>query len=139
MALLPIFGRVAAPSTRCIALKNSLQLENTTILDVVYITRPANVSTARPCQLSAPVTAAPLPASTLSSILRPHLLCMPRRGSPIPGIDYVDLDYETSLHFATIGSANGNDGESDDFAGLPAAYSSGGSALSTPTATVRAP
>ncbi|KAJ7903042.1 tannase and feruloyl esterase [Mycena leptocephala] len=105
-ALLPVFGRAAAPSTRCVALKNSLQLENTTILDVRTSRRPGPAN----CLLQSPLHHCP--ASTSSSILRPHLLYIPRRGSPIPGIDYVDLDYETSLHFATIGSDNGHDGES---------------------------
>jgi hypothetical protein len=60
LGLLSTFARAADPSVKCLALKNTLQLENTTILDAAYIAAPANVSTAGSCQSVALVSAAPL-------------------------------------------------------------------------------
>ncbi|KAJ7690845.1 tannase and feruloyl esterase [Mycena rosella] len=131
--LLPTFVRAGEdPSAKCLGLKNTLRLENTTILDVAYITAPTNVSTAGSCQSSAPVTAAPLCRvyfvinTTATSAVHAEawlpdtwygrFLGLGNRG--LNGcIDYNDLDYGTSLHFAAIGSDNGHDGTSGS--GLP--------------------
>ncbi|KAF7365752.1 Carboxylic ester hydrolase [Mycena venus] len=129
--LLPIFGRAAEdPAARCLALKNTLQLENTTILDVAYVAAPTNVSATGSCQLYAPVTAAPLCRvyfvinSTATSAVHAEAWLPDTWYGRFLGlgngglngcIDYVGLDYGTSLHFAAVSSDNGHDGNS----GLP--------------------
>ncbi|KAJ7778149.1 tannase and feruloyl esterase [Mycena metata] len=117
-------------SAKCLALKNNLQLENTTILDVSYIAAPTNVSTAGSCQSSAPVTAAPLCRvyfvinTTDTSAVHAEAWLPDTWFGRFLGlgngglngcIEYVDLDYGASLHFATVSSDNGHDGAS----GLP--------------------
>ncbi|KAJ7031945.1 tannase and feruloyl esterase [Mycena alexandri] len=103
--LLSAFSRVGAAdlSAKCLALGNSLQLENTTILDVSYIAAPTNVSTLGSCQSSAPVTAAPLCCvyfAWLPDTWFGRFLGLGNGG--LNGcIQYVDLDYGASLHFAT--------------------------------------
>ncbi|KAJ7800999.1 tannase and feruloyl esterase [Mycena olivaceomarginata] len=124
--LLPAFVRAEEdPSSKCLGLKNTLQLENTTILDVAYIAAPTNVSTAGSCQSSAPVTAAPLCRvyfvinTTATSAVHAEAWLPDTWYGRFLGlgnggfngcIDYGDLDYGTSLHFAAIASDNGHDG-----------------------------
>ncbi|KAJ7202625.1 tannase and feruloyl esterase [Mycena pura] len=127
-----VFALVATsdPSQKCLALKSGLHLENTTILDVSYIPDPTNVTTPGSCQSSAPVTAAPLCRvqfvinTTSTSAVHAEawlpdtwfgrFLALGNGG--LGGcVDYIGLDYGTSLHFASIGSDNGHDGTS----GLP--------------------
>ncbi|KAJ6529801.1 tannase and feruloyl esterase [Mycena capillaripes] len=128
--LLPAFGRAADLSAKCLALKRTLQLENTTILNVAYLEAPATVSTAGSCQSSAAVSAGPLcrvyfVTNTTSTSAVHGEAWLPDtwygrflglgNGGLNGCIDYVGLDYGTSLHFATVGSDNGHDGSS----GLP--------------------
>ncbi|KAJ7722377.1 tannase and feruloyl esterase [Mycena metata] len=124
--LLFFFARVEEhPAAKCLGLKDTLQLENTTIIHVAYITAPTNVSTAGSCQSSAPVTAAPLCRvylvinTTATSAVHAEAWLpdtwygrfLGLGNSGLGGcIDYNSLDYGTSLHFATIGSDNGHDG-----------------------------
>ncbi|KAJ7750795.1 tannase and feruloyl esterase [Mycena metata] len=121
-------GHAAADqSAKCLALQNSLHLENTTILNVAYIATATNVSTPGICQSTAPVTAAPLcrvqflinTTSTsavhaeawLPDVWFGRFLGLGNGG--LGGcIDYVNLDYGTQLHFAAVGSDNGHDGGS---------------------------
>ncbi|KAJ6452480.1 tannase and feruloyl esterase [Mycena sanguinolenta] len=124
------FARAEDQSSRCLALKNTLNLENTTILNVAYIASPLNVSTAGSCQSSAPVTAAPLCRvylvinTTATSAVHAEAWLPDSWYGRLIGlgngglngcIEYADLDYTTSLHFAAIASDNGHDGAS----GLP--------------------
>ncbi|KAJ7742352.1 tannase and feruloyl esterase [Mycena maculata] len=112
-------------SAKCLALKNSLHLENTTILNVTYIPAATNVSTPGTCQSTAPVTAAPLcrvyfVINTTSSSAVHAEAWLPDtwfgrflglgNGGLGGCIDYANLDYGTSLHFAAVGSDNGHDG-----------------------------
>ncbi|KAJ6492482.1 tannase and feruloyl esterase [Mycena vitilis] len=130
--LIPAFGHAADPSTNCLALKSTLQLENTTILDVAYLglDTSANVSTAGSCQSSALVSAAPLcrvyfVTNTTSTSAVHGEAWLPDtwygrflglgNGGLSGCIDYVSLDYGVSLNFATVGVDNGHDGSS----GLP--------------------
>ncbi|KAJ7830748.1 tannase and feruloyl esterase [Mycena olivaceomarginata] len=130
LGLLSTFARAADPSVKCLALKNTLQLENTTILDAAYIAAPANVSTAGSCQSVALVSAAPLCRvylvinTTATSAVHAEAWLpdtwygrfMGLGNGGLGGcINYADLDYATSLHFAAIGSDNGHDGQT----GLP--------------------
>ncbi|KAF7365638.1 Carboxylic ester hydrolase [Mycena venus] len=129
-ALLSTFVFATDPQTKCLALKNTLRLENTTILDVAYINAPAIVSTAGSCQSSASVTAAPLcrvyfvTNTTSTSALHAEAWLPDTWYGRFLGLgngglngclDYVGLDYGSSLHFAVVGSDNGHDGSS----GLP--------------------
>ncbi|KAJ7249407.1 tannase and feruloyl esterase [Mycena rebaudengoi] len=133
LAAAPLFSfplGTLGQSAKCLALKQSLHLENTTILDVAYITAPTNVSTPGSCQSSVPVTSAPLcrvqfvinttPTSAvhaeawLPDTWFGRFLATGNGG--LGGcIDYLSLDYGASLHFATFGTDNGHDGQS----GLP--------------------
>ncbi|KAF8142905.1 tannase and feruloyl esterase [Mycena galopus ATCC 62051] len=131
LGLLPALVHAAAdPSAKCLALQNTLVLENTTILDVTYVPSPANISTAGSCQSFAPVTAAPLCRvylvvnTSATSSVRAEAWLPDRWYGRFLGvgngglngcIEYADLDYATSLHFAAIGSDNGHDGPN----GLP--------------------
>ncbi|KAJ6569732.1 tannase and feruloyl esterase [Mycena vulgaris] len=115
----------AAQSTKCLALKHSLHLENTTILNVTYVAAPTNVSTPGVCQSSAPVSAAPL--CRVQFIINTTATSAVHAETWLPDtwfgrflglgngglggcIDYPNLDYGASLHFAAIGSDNGHDG-----------------------------
>ncbi|KAJ7087920.1 tannase and feruloyl esterase [Mycena belliarum] len=115
------------PSARCLALQQSLQLENTTVLDVAYIPAPTNVSTPGSCQSTAPVTSAPLcrvqfVINTTSTSAVHAEAWLPDtwfgrflatgNGGLGGCIDYTAVDYGASLHFATFGTDNGHDGMS---------------------------
>ncbi|KAJ7739812.1 tannase and feruloyl esterase [Mycena metata] len=125
LAVLVPVRAVSTPSAKCLALQHSLHLENTTILNVAYIAAATNVSTPGTCQSTAPVTAAPLcrvqfvinTTSTsavhaeawLPDVWFGRFLGLGNGG--LGGcIDYANLDYGTSLHFAAVGSDNGHDG-----------------------------
>ncbi|KAJ6552983.1 tannase and feruloyl esterase [Mycena capillaripes] len=123
--LLPL--RAAANSTKCLALQHSLHLENTTILNATYIAAPTIVATPGTCQSTAPVTVAPLcrlqfVINTTSTSAVHAEAWLPDTwfgrflglgNSGLGGcIDYSNLDYGTSLHFAAVGSDNGHDGNS---------------------------
>ncbi|KAJ6509589.1 tannase and feruloyl esterase [Mycena vulgaris] len=116
----------AAQSTKCLALKHSLHLENTTILNVTYVAAPTNVSTPGVCQSSAPVSTAPL--CRVQFIINTTATSAVHAETWLPDtwfgrflglgngglggcIDYPNLDYGASLHFAAIGSDNGHDGD----------------------------
>ncbi|KAJ7249443.1 tannase and feruloyl esterase [Mycena rebaudengoi] len=118
-------------SAKCLALKQTLRLENTTVLNVAYVPAPAMVAT-RPgsCQASATVTSAPLcrvefVINTTSTSAVHAEAWLPNtwfgrfmatgNGGLNGCIDYGALDYGASLHFATFGTNNGHDGAS----GLP--------------------
>ncbi|KAJ6569735.1 tannase and feruloyl esterase [Mycena vulgaris] len=117
----------AAQSAKCLALKHSLHLENTTILNVTYVAAPTNVSTPGVCQSSAPVSAAPL--CRVQFIINTTATSAVHAEAWLPDtwfgrflglgngglggcIDYPGLDYGASLHFAAVGSDNGHDGGS---------------------------
>ncbi|KAK7050668.1 carboxylic ester hydrolase [Favolaschia claudopus] len=117
-------GVLADTESRCLALKDSLHLENTTILEVSYIAAPTNVSAAGSCQSSAPVTYAPLCRvyfvvnTTEASAVHAEAWLPDTWYGRFLGlgnggyhgcIDYIDLDYGTSLHFASVSSDNGLD------------------------------
>ncbi|KAJ6624184.1 tannase and feruloyl esterase [Mycena sp. CBHHK59/15] len=121
--LFPAFILCVDPASDCLALKDNLHLENTTIIDAEYISSPANVTTPGTCQSSAPVntplcrvqfvivttnTSAVHAEAWLPDIWYGRFLGVGNGG--LNGcVNYVDLDYGTSLHFATIGSDNGHD------------------------------
>ncbi|KAJ6592093.1 tannase and feruloyl esterase-domain-containing protein [Mycena vulgaris] len=122
--LLPIFA-LADPSIKCLALQHNLHLENTTILNVAYIAAPTNVTTPGICQSSAAVTATPLchvqfVINTTSTSAVHAEAWLPDtwfgrflglgNGGLGGCIDYANLDYGSSLHFAAVGSDNGHDG-----------------------------
>ncbi|KAJ7099778.1 tannase and feruloyl esterase [Mycena epipterygia] len=122
--ILPVYA-LTSQSTKCLALQKSLHLENTTILNVTYIPAATNVSTPGTCQSTAPVTAAPLcrvyfVINTTSSSAVHAEAWLPDtwfgrflglgNGGLGGCIDYANLDYGTSLHFAAVGSDNGHDG-----------------------------
>ncbi|KAJ6452481.1 tannase and feruloyl esterase [Mycena sanguinolenta] len=130
LGLRPSFAVADDQSSKCLALAKTLNLENTTILNVAYIASPTSVSTAGSCQSSAPVTAAPLcrvylviNTTTTSAVHAEAWLPDTWYGRFIGlsngglngCIEYANLDYTTSLHFAAIASDNGHDGGS----GLP--------------------
>ncbi|KAJ6569738.1 tannase and feruloyl esterase [Mycena vulgaris] len=115
----------AAQSAKCLALRHSLHLENTTILNVTYVAAPTNVSTPGVCQSSAPVSAAPL--CRVQFIINTTATSAVHAEAWLPDtwfgrflglgngalggcIDYPNLDYGASFHFATVGSDNGHDG-----------------------------
>ncbi|KAJ7710634.1 tannase and feruloyl esterase [Mycena rosella] len=121
---LPVYA-LATQSAKCLALQHSLHLENTTILNVTYIHAATNISTPGVCQSTAPVTAAPLcrvqfVINTTSSSAVHAEAWLPDiwfgrflglgNGGLGGCIDYANLDYGTSLHFAAVGSDNGHDG-----------------------------
>ncbi|EIM87541.1 tannase and feruloyl esterase [Stereum hirsutum FP-91666 SS1] len=110
----------------CDALRSTLRLENTTILEVAYIQANSSITTPGSCQSSATVSS-PLCRiyaqvnTTESSSLKfeawlPDLwygrLITIGSGGLSACIDYNDLDYTTSsFHFAAIASDSGHDGD----------------------------
>ncbi|KAJ6522369.1 tannase and feruloyl esterase [Mycena vulgaris] len=128
--LLPLSVLAADPSVNCLSLQQGLNLENTTILNVTYVAAPTNVTTPGSCQPNAPVTSAPLCRvqfvinTTSTSAVHAEAWLpdtwfgrfMATGNGGLNGcIDYIAVDYGASLHFATVGSDNGHDGQS----GLP--------------------
>ncbi|KAJ7343064.1 tannase and feruloyl esterase [Mycena albidolilacea] len=111
--------------TQCLSLQKSLYLENTTILNTTYIAAPTNITTPGICRSTAPVTSAPLcrvefviNTTSTSSVHGEAWLPDTWYGrflglgnGGLGGcVDYVALDYGSSLHFASLGTDNGHDG-----------------------------
>ncbi|KAJ7641301.1 tannase and feruloyl esterase [Roridomyces roridus] len=109
----------------CLSLRSSLQLENTTILGVSYHASPSKLKTLGVCQ-SAAGTSVPLcrvqfqtRTSESSGITAEawlpdewHGRFMAIGNGGLGGcIDYSQLDHGSALHFATVGSNNGHDGD----------------------------
>ncbi|KAF7296948.1 Carboxylic ester hydrolase [Mycena indigotica] len=140
--LLPLRGALAAlvasekrddllsPQSRCAALQTTLKLANTQILNVTYIPGPTTVSTPGSCVSSAAVNNAPLcrvqfvTNTTSTSALHGEAWLpdvwygrfLGLGNAQVGGcVDYTNLDYATSLHFAVISTDNGHDG----LTGLP--------------------
>ncbi|KAJ7777605.1 tannase and feruloyl esterase [Mycena maculata] len=109
---------------KCLALKKTLNLENTTILDVAYVAAGATVKTQGTCVPTAHVSA-PLcrvqfsvQTSTTSEVRAEAWLPDEWHGrflglgnGGLGGcIGYQELDYGSAMHFATVGTNNGHDG-----------------------------
>nr|GAT44722.1 predicted protein [Mycena chlorophos] len=119
----------ASAEERCLALKESMCLENTTILNVTYISGPTTVDTPGSCVSTTPVsealcrvyfvtnttsTSAVHAEAWLPDVWYGRFLGL--GNAQVGGcIDYADLDYGASLSFATVGTDNGHDGNT----GLP--------------------
>ncbi|KAJ7848597.1 tannase and feruloyl esterase [Mycena olivaceomarginata] len=110
---------------KCLSLKSSLTLENTTILDASYVGARSTVQPHGNCGVPKASVNAPLcrvqfsTNTTSSSSIRAEawlpdewygrFLAVGNAG--LGGcIAYRDLDYGSALHFATVGSNNGHDG-----------------------------
>ncbi|KAJ7653197.1 tannase and feruloyl esterase [Mycena polygramma] len=106
-------------------MQTHLYLENTTILNVAYIATPTNVTTPGICQSTTSVTNAPLcriqfVINTTSTSAVHGEAWLPDtwygrflglgNGGLGGCVDYIGLDYGTSLHFASVGTDNGHDG-----------------------------
>ncbi|KAF7350350.1 Carboxylic ester hydrolase [Mycena venus] len=113
--------------TRCLSLKSTLALENTTILDVSYVSGGSTVKLHGDCGVSKAFVSASLcrvqfstSTSDKSSIRAEAWLPDEWYGrflgvgnGGLGGcIAYEDLNYGSALHFATVGSNNGHDGDS---------------------------
>jgi len=127
--LVGVLGTLVAAqnaSDTCTSLKTTLALENTTILEVERIAAGANISTAGSCQSTAPVA---VDACRVYAVVNTtedstvhfevwlpdtwygRFLAVGNGG--LGGcIDYDNLNYGSTLHFATVGSDNGHDGNS---------------------------
>ncbi|KAJ7243166.1 tannase and feruloyl esterase [Mycena haematopus] len=112
--------------TRCLSLKSALFLENTTILDISYVSAGSTIKLHGNCLSKAFVTA-PLcrvqfstNTSDTSSVRAEAWLpdewygrVLGTGNGGLGGcISYRELEYGSALHFATIGSNNGHDGNS---------------------------
>ncbi|KAJ6493010.1 tannase and feruloyl esterase [Mycena sanguinolenta] len=110
---------------RCLSLKSTLVLENTTILDVSYVSGGSKLKLHGNCVPKAVVTT-PLCRVQFStntshtSSIRAEAWLPDEWYGRVLGIgngglggciSYRDLDYGSALHFATIGSNNGHDGD----------------------------
>ncbi|KIJ49214.1 hypothetical protein M422DRAFT_28181 [Sphaerobolus stellatus SS14] len=109
---------------RCLALKNTLSVENTTILDVQHIVAGSKIPTPGSCQSAATVSADVCRiyavTNTTSQSAVHFEMWLPDQwygrflavgnGGLAGCIDYMNLDYGSLQHFATIGSDNGHDG-----------------------------
>ncbi|KAJ7857316.1 tannase and feruloyl esterase [Mycena olivaceomarginata] len=110
--------------TACLALRSSLNLENTTIIDVSYVPAGSKVTTLGTCAKTAHVSA-PLcrvqffTNTTTTSVVHGEAWLPDEWYGRFLGlgngglggcIAYSGLDHGSSLHFATVGSNNGHDG-----------------------------
>ncbi|KAF7289863.1 Carboxylic ester hydrolase [Mycena indigotica] len=121
--LLSILSSQSAHEKACLSLK-TLDLENTTITRLSYVHKGSSVATSGPCTSKADVTASlcrvefTTNTSNTSSVRAEawlpdewygRFLAIGNGG--LGGcIDYAELDYGSSMHFATVGSNNGHDG-----------------------------
>ncbi|PPQ72872.1 hypothetical protein CVT24_001546 [Panaeolus cyanescens] len=110
----------------CASLQTTLRLENTTVLLAQHITSGSTISTPGSCQSSAPVSSnvcrVLAVTNTTSSSAVHWEMWLPDQwfgrflavgnGGLGGCIDYSNIDYGSSLHFATIGTDNGHDGNS---------------------------
>ncbi|KAF8580535.1 tannase and feruloyl esterase [Ramaria rubella] len=116
----------SSPSHNCAALKGRLHLQNTTIIDVTHIAAGSNITTPGSCQSNAISTVAACRVqavvNTTATSAVHFEVWLPDQwfgrflglGNGALGgcIDYTNLDYGSTLHFASIGSDNGHDGNS---------------------------
>ncbi|KAF7363682.1 Carboxylic ester hydrolase [Mycena sanguinolenta] len=115
---------------KCLALKSSLNLENTTILDVEYVLGRTTVNTPGACLGDKQHVSSPLCRVQFSTQTSPTSAIRAEAWLPDEwygrflgignaGLDgcilYNELNYGSSMHFATVGSNNGHDG----YTGLP--------------------
>ncbi|KAF7363672.1 Carboxylic ester hydrolase [Mycena sanguinolenta] len=114
---------------KCLALKSSLNLDNTTILDVAYVLGGTTVNTTGPCvdeaRVSVPLCRVQFSTQTSpTSAIRAEAWLPDEWHGRFLGLGngglggcifYNDLEYGSSMHFATVGSNNGHDG----YTGLP--------------------
>ncbi|KAJ7159984.1 tannase and feruloyl esterase [Mycena crocata] len=122
----PSAGTDLALRTKCLALKSNLHIENTSILDVSYLGSGLNFRTLGTCQSRAtstvPLCRVQFYTNTSSTSVvhaetwlpdewHGRFMGLGNRG--IAGcIPYDELDYGSSLHFATVASNSGHDGDS---------------------------
>ncbi|KAJ7058566.1 tannase and feruloyl esterase [Mycena amicta] len=110
----------------CLALKTNFTFENTAILDATYLPRPSKLSTLGSCQTSGVRNTAPIcrvqfhtNTSATSGIdaevwlpdeWNGRFMGLGNRG--LTGcIRYGELDFGSALHFATVSSNGGHDGD----------------------------
>ncbi|KAJ7624950.1 tannase and feruloyl esterase [Roridomyces roridus] len=127
--LLPLFSSWYGENyDKCLALKSSLNLDNTTILDVSYVPARGSVKTWHaPCGAKSQRTTASFcrvqfstETSSTSAIRAEAWLpdewygrfLAVGNGGLGGCIAYRDLDYGSAMHFATVASNNGHDGNS---------------------------
>ncbi|KAJ7871715.1 tannase and feruloyl esterase [Mycena olivaceomarginata] len=110
--------------TACLALKSSLNVENTTIIDVSYVPAGSKVATLGTCAERADVSVSVCRVqfftnTTTTSVVHGEAWLPDEWYGRFLGlgngglggcIDYGGLDYGSSLNFATVGSNNGHDG-----------------------------
>ncbi|KAJ7135907.1 tannase and feruloyl esterase [Mycena epipterygia] len=106
---------------RCLALKSGLHLENTTIVDVSYLTAGSKPK----AYINSPLCRVQFSTNTTStSAVRAEAWLPDEWYGRFLGVGngglggcmaYRELEYGSALHFATVGSNNGHDGNS----GLP--------------------
>ncbi|KAK6992782.1 hypothetical protein R3P38DRAFT_2569070, partial [Favolaschia claudopus] len=111
--------------SKCLLLVSHLKLENTTIIDASYVAAGSKVSTLGTCQDTADVN---VPLCRVQFVTNTTNTSMVHAEAWLPDewygrflglgngglggcIDYAHLDYGTSLHFATVASNNGHDGQ----------------------------
>ncbi|KAJ6548064.1 tannase and feruloyl esterase [Mycena sp. CBHHK59/15] len=119
---------------KCLSLKSNLNfLENTTILDVSYVPGASKLTPLGTCggtaYANAPLCRVQFVTNTTDSSAIHAEAWLPDNwhgrflglgnGGLGGCIDYVGLDYGTSLHFAAVGSNNGHDGSGRPFLGHP--------------------
>ncbi|KAJ7135924.1 tannase and feruloyl esterase [Mycena epipterygia] len=120
------------PHAKCLALKSSLHLENTTILDVSYLTAGSKVKLHECVNWGEPEAYINTPLCRVRFLTNTTETSAIRTEAWLPDdwygrflgvgngglggcIAYRELEYGSALHFATVGSNNGHDGKS----GLP--------------------
>ncbi|KAJ6502270.1 tannase and feruloyl esterase [Mycena sanguinolenta] len=119
----------AEHQAKCLALKSSLNLENTTILDVAYVLGRTTMNNQGSCfdkaHVSSPLCRVQFSTQTsATSAIRAEAWLPDEWHGRFLGLGngglggcifYNELDYGSSMHFATVGSNNGHDG----YTGLP--------------------
>ncbi|KAJ7755290.1 tannase and feruloyl esterase [Mycena maculata] len=107
------------------ALKSSLNLENTTVLDIAYVAAGATVKPHGTCvpkaHVSTPLCRVQFSTQTSATSAMRAEAWLPDEwygrflglgnGGLGGCISYRELDYGTSMHFATVGTNNGHDGD----------------------------